>query len=250
MDLSGLLIIAGCTIAIVVLVWRGVRSRTGLRRLLAGGPLRPLHAVRAGRVYVQGRVSAATQLTAPLSGEHVIGYRVLVERRDGQSEWTRLVDHTEVTDFEMHEETGAALVCGEDAVLLITEEAGALPLLEAQLHDKQRRSQLPRLVVALLQAHCHYTPAEHEAARMRWSEFQLVEGGQVYVVGEATVTLARDGRLSHGGAAYRATPTRTQIKGSARRPLLICDRSRESLASLLATVGAERYLPRRILERS
>jgi hypothetical protein len=248
MDLSGLLIIAGCTIAIVVLVWRGVRSRTGLRRLLAGGPLRPLHAVRAGRVYVQGRASSATLLTAPLSGDQVIGYRVLVERRDGQ-EWIRLMDHTEVTDFELHEETGAALVCGEDAVLLITEEAGALPLLEGQLHGKGR-SQLPQLLVALLQAHCHYTPAEHEAARMRWSEFQLVEGGQVYVVGEAAVTLARDGRLSHGGAAYRATPTRTQIKGSAKRPLLICDRSRESLASLLTTVGAERYLPKRVLERS
>jgi hypothetical protein len=248
MDLSGLLIIAGCTIAIVVLVWRGVRSRTGLRRLLAGGPLRPLHAVRAGRVYVQGRASSATQLNAPLSGDQVIGYRVLVERRDGQSEWTRLVDHSEVTDFELHEETGAALVCGEGAVLLITQEAEELPLLEGQL--RKGRSRLPDLVVALLQAHCHYTPAEHEAERMRWSEFQLTEGGQVYVVGEATITLARDGRLSHGGAAYRATPTRTQIKGSAKRPLLICDRNRESLSSLLATVGAERYLPRRVLERS
>jgi len=236
-DLLGLFIVAGCTIALAIMTWRGVRSRGALRRLLAAGPLRPLHGLKAGRVYVRGRAQAMRLLTAPLSGALVIGFRVMVERRDTHNEWTRLLDHWELADFELHEENCAAVVRGAEAVLLITEEAAA--------PDPGTDE-----VVALLEKHCQFTPTRHDTTRMRCSEFHLEDGQAVFAAGEAEITLARDGRLAQGSSAYRATPTQLQLWGSTRRPLLVCDRSREALLLLLgSTVGAERFVPLHLFQR-
>jgi hypothetical protein len=235
MDELEIIIISGCVIVLAIMLWRRP-GRSSLLQLFPRGKVQPLDRVRRGRVYVRGQAKAAGQtLEGPLSGAPVLAYRILIEHRDGPHQWSVMLDHHRVVDFELVDEGGRGTVSGAEALLVLKREATS---------PTRSAVRFPPGVVDLLVRHSHYTPAEHDAPRFRWTEFHVAEGDMVHVHAEATVVPNRDGGRSEGGA-YRGTPTTLLLRGSSERPLIIFDLDRETMLDLLALPQGERLLPRR-----
>lgn len=236
MDSLEVALISGCVIALAILLWRRP-GRSPLTQILPRGAVQPLHRVRRGRVYVRGLARADSTLQGPFTGEPVLAFRVLVERRDGQHHWTVMLDHSEAVDFELVGEGVTAEVAAGGALLVLGREIRPA---------RKPGDPFPPAVRELLVRLCQYAPPDHDASRFRWSEFHVADGDELHIVAEASVVPARDGRRTlGGGGAYRSTPAALTLRGTPERPLVIFDRDRESLLSLLALPQGERMIPRR-----
>jgi len=218
--------------------WTGLSMKhvSALRQMVRQKTVQPLHDVTRGRVTVRGAVKHATAvLKAPLSGDPVVGYRVIVERRDGPNYWSQVVDQTQVVDFKLEEDGAVAIVEGHRAMLVLS---------QAVTEKRTSDNVIPQLVQDLLNSFCQVAPEPHQAYRFRWIELTLVEGERVYVTGKAFVTPASDGCQRSGSGVYRSTPTELRICSSDGRSVVVSDQDNKGVLRLLARPGGAVLVPR------
>jgi len=214
MGLAEIAIVAGCTTALAIVVWRTLLSPK--RRW--GGPLHPLSLLKRGRVYTQGLVVAhQTLLTAPLSKKKGVAFRAVVERKDLSNHWSTLVQHSSAVDFDLNDGHGTSVGVQVEHHHLVLEHE-----VELSLGQGKKCGPLPDRVFDLMVVHGHVTPRQEELPRLRWSEWVVEPGQEVFVVGQVRQELITDPQKA-GQRLYRAAPTRKALTGTPDYPVFVMD---------------------------
>ena len=189
------------------------RRVQALRERIASFRLRLVARTGEGRAAIQGRARPLELLRAPLSGAAVIGFRVKVEHlgRSRRSRWTTLVDVSEVAPFEVEDSTGRALVRPTESQLLLELET---------IKESGFFTSAPPELEELLQRHGETSRGFVLQKKLRWSEYLLEPGEQVFACGKAR----REPDPGAEGGGFREAPTRLVLEAPEEGPMLIADR--------------------------
>lgn len=165
-----------------------------------------------GQVRLEGVVRGELALRTPVSGRGAIGYRLvgLIEPGVTPESRIRVVDFTEVSDFELEDSSGErVLVQGGPAMLL------AWP---PDRHEK-RFNQLTQSARDLVLKRHPDRDEQHLRSQFMifWSEWVLRPGHFVQVIGKAEQIPSAAGV----GTTYRIPPQRWLIKAPEPLPMVI-----------------------------
>ena len=204
--------------------WAGMWSRSRairrVRRLLKSCAELPVEQLQEGIALACGTVVPRQTLTAPLSGEQVIGYRLKAEQFSdvdyGYQRWKPLLDITRMGDFELADGTGRALVRVEHARLLLL-LADNDQLLTEKISPGTLKTRLGACGIELQEE-----PPDEGAVYL--TEYHLAPDTRACALGPATRRLD-PGQESQN---YREAPTRLVVE-----PLFVGNLPREQCQGML-----------------
>lgn len=173
------------------------------RPALQSGPIGQLD---RGWVEISGTIENTAERTAPISGERVVGFRVLVEREVGTAGWKPVVQLDEWPTLEVRDDSGSAFV---------EIGGGRLDLEQTRGKGGPFRG-IPERVTALLRAHGHGTHGVLFEKAFRWREETLAARAPVRVRGFLEMTPD-----PAAGSHYRRFALRRSLIGSTRRPVML-----------------------------
>jgi len=218
-------------LAAVLLAWqiaRWLRDRRRLQRVgRALAALPPYTSGHPGPSVVEGTVVSDATLIAPLSGEAVVGYHVVLEARYRQRlRFEPVLQETQIGDLGVAS-AGGLVEADRTPKTLLLQRSSRRPvtldeLAAPPLSELLRRQGVPaRQLLA--------------ATRLRLTERTLRRGDRVYVYnGVVRTQLAADG----AGRGHRAAPERTVLQTPAQGATLVTDLPPARLpAALGATVA-------------
>jgi len=160
------------------------RQRRPARRALLRMPATPIAAVKDGAmVRIAGRARERAPLrTSPISQRRCIGFRLLVERHDGQV-WQRVVDQEELDSFLLGDDTGDAVLHGPFEINLDPYDA--------------RSTDLPPELFAVLEREGVPVKGPFGHARQfHYVETVLLPGDEITAYGRATVEIDAAGHAA------------------------------------------------------
>jgi len=219
--------------ALGLLIFMQVRGRALWKRLDLG-PVTPAGQVEEERhISVQGVARAAATVTAPATGQDVVGYRLVVCQRDQKKPTTTILELAGGAEFTIEDASGRIAVATSGAQMLIFNRGA-----EGFVQDPPDDREEDRRVRTLLERHgvIFYGMCD-------WTEFHLPQGGRVLADGRATRVVAHDGAATQ----YRSAPSRMALTSTSTRPLLISDQHRDDLRKLMIELLDRRPVPQALL---
>jgi len=206
-------------------------------QLIEHGPMRRRDWVEGGPVVFEGAAYPPEPVTAPFTGEQVLGYRVVLEERgvprEGESFSSRdvFLDATEINPFSVGTSGGPVLVYPERSIL-----AGP----SMQVEDEHVYDLLtPPLLELIGRAGLNGTMA---SARRLWLTLCTVPlDKEVLMVGAA----GRGDRMMPGTGGYRTPPSlESAIRDLPEVGLFISGYHRADLPAFLRTKEGKVLMPR------
>ena len=203
------------------------RAAHRLRRRLVDGASEGQSDPPGGRCQRAGIVAAAQGIEAPLTGTTVVGYRVLIELVSRY--WMNrrvLVDYCDFASFRVEGLEGRYAVVGGDAVHLIAVQACSRGARAAGSSEEPRA--LPEEIATVLARRAQLRIEPNDPRPLRWCEYHLHEGDEVFVDGWSDGTGVALPRAEQG-----TTSEACELVGTGNRPLLVSRIPRHSLLSEL-----------------
>ena len=195
----------------------GLRRRRILRKLrqqVLRCQLVPAHRLEwsARRTAVEGTARALSTVEAPLSGEPVIGYRVVVRIHfAARNRLAIAVDHHHLEDFEVEGLQGNARILGQRPLILARPRPRDA---DTFLFQDLKRSE----VVSLVELYGVTVPELQVAPQVRCDEHLIRPGDPVTCVGMPEEHLDRT-----GSAGFRQTPVSVAVAAPAEARLIAAD---------------------------
>ena len=222
--MDGIFLLVGLCIATLAGLggYSYLRARGQVSRLLARveqTPVSPVATAEPGPVAIQGRAEALETIHSPLQERDVLADRIKVADNTDDAP-VILVDTGETADFLVVDGSGKALVNADGAMLLcgadVTRNTGAL-------------DRAPAALRVLLAKRGHSTRGWLFERSLAWSESVLEHGDEVYVCGHARREVTQDEEPK----GYREAPSRLVLEQGRGQQVVVADRHREDVVSLL-----------------
>lgn len=182
---------------------------------------------RVGRTKIKGAVRGKELVQAPVSGEEVVAYQLLIEMELGEGNWQALKEVVEVKGFDVIGSTGAAVAVEADRL-------GMLLL-------KQRRSVFcgRAELSALFDLLGIPASEDEELIEYRITECRLANGAEVLLDGVIKNAPARAGDF----AGFREAPAQRRIGSSDELDLILMDLDLNELSKRVVWLDKQRLYP-------
>jgi hypothetical protein len=173
------------------------RQRRPPRRALMRMPETPIAGVKDGdMVRITGRAVARAPLrTSPISQRRCIGFRLIVDRHDGQA-WQRVVDQEQLDSFLLTDDTGEAVLHGPFEIAI-------------DPYDARSADPPPELFSVLEKEGVAVRGPFGTERHFHYVETVLLPGDEITAVGRATVEIDAAGRAP----SHRHPPVMCHLKG-------------------------------------